>query len=247
MPKVIAVIPARYASTRLEGKPLADICGQSMIERVYERAIAARSVNSVLVATDDRRICDAVARFGGNAVMTSASHSSGTDRIAEAVSGMEADIIVNVQGDEPLLAPEAIDAAVAPLLADAHLQLATLKTLITGEEDYHNPNVVKVTTDKDGFALYFSRSAIPYVRAGFGRGGRVYKHIGLYVYRRSFLSTFSKLPPSMLEEAESLEQLRAVENGFRIKVVETSYNPISVDTPEDLERVRGIVKAGGLD
>ncbi|MBI5886741.1 MAG: 3-deoxy-manno-octulosonate cytidylyltransferase [Deltaproteobacteria bacterium] len=247
MPKVIAVIPARYASTRLAGKPLADICGQPMIERVYERAIAARSVNTVVVATDDRRICDAVLRFGGNAVMTSVSHSSGTDRIAEAVSGTDADIIVNIQGDEPLLAPEAIDAAVAPLIEDAHLQLATLKTLITDEEDYHNPNVVKVTTDTNGFALYFSRSPIPYVRAGFGSGARVYKHIGLYVYRRAFLPIFSKLPPSMLEAAESLEQLRAIENGFRIKVVETSYNPISVDTPEDLERVRAIVKGLGLD
>lgn len=218
-----------------------------MIERVYERAVAARSVNAVIVATDDRRIVDAVTRFGGNAVMTSASHCSGTDRIAEAIKGMDADIIVNVQGDEPLLAPQAIDAAVAPLIEHEELQLATLKTLITDIEDYNNPNVVKVTVDKDGFALYFSRSAIPYARAGFGRGGRVYKHIGLYVYRRAFLFKFSKLPPSMLEETESLEQLRALENGFKIKVVETSYNPVSVDTQVDLERVRTIVKGLGLD
>lgn len=239
---VIVVIPARFASTRLEGKPLADICGMTMIRRVYERAVAARLVDGAVVATDDKRIFDEVRGFGGCAVMTSALHRSGTDRIAEAVTGIDADVIVNVQGDEPLLAPEAIDEAVAPLLADPRIQISTLKTLIADEDDYANPNVVKVVTDRLGFALYFSRSPIPYARAGFDTAeGRVYKHIGLYVYRRDVLFTFSKLPPGMLEETESLEQLRALENGFKIQVVETSYNPVSVDTAEDLDRVRLIV------
>ncbi|MBI5561628.1 MAG: 3-deoxy-manno-octulosonate cytidylyltransferase [Deltaproteobacteria bacterium] len=243
--RVIAVIPARFASTRLAGKPLAEICGKTMIRRVWERAALARLVSEAVVATDDERIYGAVAAFGGRAVMTSASHCSGADRIAEAVSGMDADIIVNVQGDEPMIDPRAIDAAVEPLIAEPEIQLSTLKTRISAEDEYRNPNCVKVVTDKDGWALYFSRSPIPYAKA-FAPGVKagVFKHIGLYVYRRAFLDAFSRLPPSALEEAEGLEQLRALENGFRIKVVETSYNPVSVDTPEDLERVRRIIGAG---
>lgn len=243
--KVVSIIPARWGSTRFEGKPMADINGKPMIQRVCERAKAARLINGVTVATDDERIFKAVTSFGGAAVMTSAKHASGTDRIAEAIKNIDADIVVNVQGDEPLIEPSAIDAAVAPMIEDLSLQVCTLKTIIIDEHEYRDPNVVKVVTDKDGFALYFSRSPVPFARRPF-QEIRAYKHIGLYVYRREFLSRFASMKPTGLEIAESLEQLRALENGVKIKVVETAYNPISVDTPEDLERVRGIFKAKGV-
>ncbi|MBI5643870.1 MAG: 3-deoxy-manno-octulosonate cytidylyltransferase [Deltaproteobacteria bacterium] len=240
---VAAFIPARYGSTRLNGKPLADIGGKPMIQWVYERAKESRLVSEVTVATDDARIAEAVKSFGGKVAMTSPLHKSGTDRIAEAASGTAAGIIVNLQGDEPLLEPGLIDLAIRPMLDDPSLSLCTLKTRITEEEEYHNPNAVKVVTDKDGFALYFSRSPLPYSKASFKElSTPPYKHIGLYVYRKDFLLKFSGLRPTPLEEAESLEQLRALENGFRIKVVETGYNPVSVDTPEDLERVRSIIR-----
>lgn len=242
--KVVAIIPARYASTRLEGKPLADIGGKPMIQRVYEQAAKARLVSAVAVATDDERIYKAVLSFGGTAVMTSVAHRSGTDRVSEAASilGKTADVIVNVQGDEPLIEPTAIDAAIAPMLTDDGLQVCTLKTRILSQEDYLNPNVVKVVTDSGGYALYFSRSPVPYARKPFDDARHIlYKHIGLYVYRWDFLERFHSMKPSPLEEAESLEQLRALENGIRIKVVETEYNPVSVDTPEDLEVVRSML------
>lgn len=241
--KAVAVIPARYASTRLNGKPLADICGKPMIERVYAVAKAARLLNDVIVATDDVRILKAVVAFGGKAVMTSVDHASGTDRIAEAIKEVEADIVVNLQGDEPTIEPEAIDAAIRPLLDDPAIDVATLKTEITVESEYLDPNVVKVVTDNDGFALCFSRSPLPYYRDGFKKKTiSPYKHIGLYVYRRAFLIEFAALPPSALELSERLEQMRALENGARIRVVETGANPVSVDTPEDLEKVRRIIK-----
>lgn len=236
--KVAAFIPARFNSTRLPGKPLADISGKPMIQRVYERAKAASLVEQVIVATDDERVFGAVKAFGGRAVMTSPDHASGTDRIAEAAKAVKASIIVNVQGDEPLIEPDMIDSAVRPLLDDERLKISTLKTKITSEHEYNDPNAVKVVTDKDGFALYFSRSPLPYYRAFFGEAGAPYKHIGLYVYRAAFLEKFSKLEATPLERAERLEQLRALENGFKIKVVETPFNPVSVDTAEDLERVR---------
>lgn len=245
--KIAAFIPARYSSTRLEGKPLALIAGKPMVQWVYERARAAKLPADVSVATDDERIFRAVESFGGRVVMTSSAHRSGTDRIAEAAAGTDADIIVNVQGDEPLLEPELIDAAVKPMLDDPGLQLSTLKTRITHAEEYHNPNAVKVVTDRDGFALYFSRSPLPYAKTPFDdMPAPAYKHIGLYVYRKGFLLKFSKLKPTPLEESESLEQLRALENGYRIKVVEVSYNPVSVDTLEDLEKVRGIMEGRGF-
>lgn len=244
---VVAFIPARFASTRLAGKPLADIGGKPMVQWVYERAKASRLIDDVTVATDDERIIRAVRSFGGKAVMTSPGHTSGTDRIAEAARGGEGDIVVNLQGDEPLLEPDMIDSAVRPMLSDPNLLLCTIKTRITDEEEYHNPNVVKVVTDRDGYALYFSRSPIPYSKKPFNEMvGAPFKHIGLYVYRRDFLAMFSGLKPTGLEMAEGLEQLRAIESGYRIKVVETSYNPVSVDTPEDLERVRTLVSAGGI-
>src|SRR3989338_235329 len=247
---VIAIIPARYGSTRLDGKPLLDIGGKPMVQWVYERAKKAKLVRDVLVATDDKRVMSAVERFGGKAVMTSSSHRSGTDRIAEAAGSLNADVIVNVQGDEPLIEPEMIDEAIKPLLAESSLLISTLKTRIANEEELKDHNVVKVVTDREGFAIYFSRLPIPYVRDSSEFGVRsselkatYYKHIGLYVYRKDFLLKFAKMKPTPLEDAEKLEQLRVLENGYKIKVVQTKYNSVGVDTKEDLERVREIVSS----
>ncbi|MFQ5329109.1 MAG: 3-deoxy-manno-octulosonate cytidylyltransferase [Thermodesulfobacteriota bacterium] len=242
---VCAIIPARYASIRLKGKPLADIAGKPMIEWVYRAVERAKSIDEVMVAADDDRVVNAVTGFGGRVVLTSTAHPSGTDRVAEAARGVEHEIIVNIQGDEPLLEPEAIDEAVAPLLADEDVIMATLKRRIENRNDLENPNVVKVVTDRDGFALYFSRHPIPYVR-GHGDDGNAtprthYKHIGLYAYRSKFLFSFAAMQPTPLEEAERLEQLRALENGYRIMVVETTCDSVAVDTEADLQRVRDIV------
>lgn len=252
---VIAIIPARYGSTRLNGKPLLDIAGKPMIQWVYERAKKASFINDVIAATDDKRVFDAVRYFGGKVVMTSPEHSSGTDRLAEAAGGLNADIIVNVQGDEPLIEPAMIDDTIRPLLDDPAIYISTLKTKIKDEKEISNSNVVKVVTDKNGFALYFSRLAIPYVRQEGQEGKRQepsafsrqpsafhYKHIGLYVYRKDFLLKFAGMKPTPLEEAEKLEQLRVLENGYKIKVVETKYNSIGVDREEDLEKVRRMVE-----
>ena len=243
---VEAFIPARYAATRLPGKPLVDICGRTMVEWVYERASKASLVNHATVATDDERIAEAVRAFGGRVVMTSVECCSGTDRIAEAVAAMgdEApEIIVNVQGDEPFISPDMIDQAVRPLIDDPGLSYSTLKTKITDEAEYNDPHAVKVVTDSDGFALYFSRSPIPADGAEKGAFDGAFKHIGLYVYRRDFLLEFARMEPTFLEKRERLEQLRALENGIRIKVVETEFNPASVDTEEDLERVRQLASS----
>lgn len=236
--KVLCVIPARYASTRLPGKPLKDIAGKPMVVRVYERASKAERVSETLVATDDRRIYDAVLAHGGKAQMTRADHPTGTDRLAEvAALRPDADLIVNVQGDEPLIDPGLIDQLAACFEQDSELQMATVKTEITDEAEQKNPNNVKVVTDQDGYALYFSRSLLPYPRHD---GTPVYKHIGIYAYRRDFLLQYAKMPETPLEHAESLEQLRALENGYRIKVVETKSKFVGVDTEEDLEKVRRI-------
>ena len=241
--RVVAIIPARYESTRLPGKPLADLDGQPMIQRVYERAARARGVERVLVATDDARIRDAVQRFGGDVVMTEREHRTGTDRIAEVARALDAEVIVNVQGDLPLLDPAMVGAAVAPLLADGGLPMATISTPIRSREEFTNPNVVKVVTDRDGYALFFSRSPLPHHRDGAPRGVLGHKHIGLYVYRRDFLLSFAQLAPTPLEQAEQLEQLRALEWGFRIKVTEVEAASIEVDTPRDLERARAQLAA----
>jgi 3-deoxy-manno-octulosonate cytidylyltransferase (CMP-KDO synthetase) len=239
---VLAIIPARYQSTRLPGKALLDINGRPMIEHVYRRARQARLVDGVVVATDDRRILSAVEAFGGAASMTSPAHPSATDRLAELVAATDCRLVVNVQGDEPLLDAAVIDATVSAMLQDAALDMATAARALRPEE-LTNPHVVKVVTDLNGFALYFSRSAIPFARdasaAGLGRA-----HIGLYVYRRDVLLRLAHLAPTPLERAESLEQLRALEHGMRIKVVETSYESVGVDTADDLERVRHLVKEG---
>ena len=211
-----------------------------MIEHVYQRAAAASSVSRVIVATDDRRIFDAVRGFGGDVVMTAASHQSGTDRLAEAAAGIACDVVVNVQGDEPVLAPETIDAAVAPLVADPALEMSTLRRAITDPAELQNPNVTKVVVDRDGFAMYFSRAAIPYTRAG-QPAAPAWAHIGLYVYRRDTLLRLAALPQTAMERGEALEQLRALEYGIRIKAIETTHETIGVDTGEDLERVRALL------
>jgi 3-deoxy-manno-octulosonate cytidylyltransferase (CMP-KDO synthetase) len=233
----IAVIPARFHSTRLPGKALADIGGRPMIEHVYTRAAAARSIGSVVVATDDPRVFDAVRAFGGDARMTAPTHQSGTDRIAEVARELSCAVVVNVQGDEPLIQPAMIDEAVAPLLADPAREMSTLRRRIDDPADFDDPNVVKVVVDRRGDALYFSRAAIPYVRAGCPPA-RAWRHVGLYVYRRDVLLRLAGLPPTDLEQSEALEQLRALEHGIRIHVIETSFESIGVDTPADLERVR---------
>ncbi len=243
--KVVCVIPARYHSTRLPGKPLAVIAGKPMVQRVYERASLARRPDQVLVATDHELVYKAVTAFGGQAVMTSPDHPTGTDRLAEVATRLDADVIINVQGDEPLIAPEIIDELAAAFHEDDGLVMATLATPLTAEEQ-QAPSAVKVVTDLAGYALYFSRSLIPYPRNQ-AEGLTHYKHIGIYAYRRDFLLRYAALPPTPLEKAESLEQLRALEHGYRIKVLKTAFQSIGVDTPEDLERINAIfTQQGGL-
>ena len=225
---VLAVIPARFQSTRLPGKILADIAGRPMIEHVYRRAEAASRVHAVIVATDDERIAGAVRGFGGAAVMTSPDHVSGTDRIAEAISSLSCGIVVNVQGDEPLIEPKDIDAAIAPLLEDASIGMSTISRPFAGPGEFQSKSVVKVVTNDCGDALYFSRAPLEGAAA----------HVGLYVYRREMLLKLASAPANRLELAESLEQLRALALGIRIRVVPTAHVHAGVDTPDDLERVR---------
>ena len=242
--RTLCVIPARYASTRLPGKPLADICGKPMICRVWERARRAEKPERVIVATDDQRIYDAVRKDGGEAMLTRADHPTGTDRLAEVAQAHAAvDLIVNVQGDEPLIEPSVIDELIALFEADESLQMATVMTRMEDEEEQKNPNNVKVVVDKLGYALYFSRSLLPYPRAA---AAPVYKHIGIYAYRRDFLLHYARLAPTPLEKAESLEQLRALENGYGIRVLETASRFIGVDTPEDLALVNRLYREQGL-
>ena len=217
-----------------------------MIEHVYRRAAAAPSIGAVVVATDDDRVRAAVEAFGGLVRLTSASHQSGTDRLAEVAADLPCDLVVNVQGDEPLVEPSMIEQALAPFGSDPALVMTTLCCRIADPADLLDPNVVKVVTDREGYALYFSRAPIPFTRNGTAlpaASHAVSKHIGLYVYRRTFLLALARLEPTPLEQAEALEQLRALEHGFRIKTIETSHDPIGVDTPEDLERVRRIAAA----
>lgn len=234
--KATVIIPARMSATRFPGKPLTDICGKPMIQWVYERASQAKSVTRVLVATCDQEIMDAVSAFGGEAVMTSDTHRSGTDRLAEAAANLDADIIVNVQGDEPLIDPGAIDAAIEPFVGDSQLKMVSLMVPIDSESA-KDPNLVKVVVTLDNYALYFSRSPIPYERRPMTQRS-IYGHVGLYAYTREFLLQFASLQPTPLEMAESLEQLRALEHGYRIKMVEIADRPFGVDTLEDLERAK---------
>lgn len=232
---VVAIVPARYFSSRLPGKPLAEIHGHPMIEHVYRRAARA-AVDAVIVATDDERIVTAVEGFGGIACLTRADHPSGTDRLAELAAQLPGDVFVNVQGDEPFIDPAAIDALVAPLILDRGEQMTTLCRPLSAEDDVTSPHLVKVVRDRRGRALYFSRAPIPYARTGDGAEPAV--HIGVYAYRRSTLLALAALPPTPLERRESLEQLRALEHGIPIRVLETTYRSLSVDTPDDLAHAR---------
>lgn len=241
--QALGVIPARYGSTRLEGKPLVDIIGKPMIQHVYENVTRSSILDDVIVATDDSKIKKVVEGFGGKAVLTSPDYTTGTDRVAEIARNLDVQVVVNIQGDEPFINPEMINEVAEPLLRDKNILMGTLMHEIKNEGDLSNPNVVKVVTDKSGFALYFSRSLIPYPRRS--EGHRAFEHIGIYSYQKDFLLKFAELKPTPLETSESLEQLRALENGYRIKVVLTKqkYIALSVDTPEDLEKARVFVKS----
>jgi 3-deoxy-manno-octulosonate cytidylyltransferase (CMP-KDO synthetase) len=240
--RIVGVIPARFKSTRLNGKPLMDILGKPMIQHVYERARSAECIQDILVATDDARIQQTVERFGGKAVMTSPAHASGTDRVGEVVQNLDVDVVVNIQGDEPLIDPILINECVQALKMDPLVPVATVMRAIQTESDNGEPAVVKVVRDLDGRALYFSRSQIPFPRIR-PEGFKLYEHIGLYAYTKDCLLRLTKLPPSPLEIIEGLEQLRALENGIPIRVVETRCTCpyLSVDTPQDLERARRIM------
>jgi 3-deoxy-manno-octulosonate cytidylyltransferase (CMP-KDO synthetase) len=235
--RILGVIPARFASSRYPGKALATLAGKPMIEHVWERANMSRYLSDVLVATDDDRIANAVHKFGGRVRMTRADHPTGTDRLAEIASSEDAVLYVNIQGDEPLIDPEAIDAAILTVHGDDAVDMGTLKKQIADPTDIVNTNVVKVVTNLLGDAIYFSRCPIPYERDGQTGVPVYFKHIGLYVYRREFLLRYPDLAVGPLEQAERLEQLRALENGYRIRVAATDYESLGVDTPEDLERV----------
>jgi 3-deoxy-manno-octulosonate cytidylyltransferase (CMP-KDO synthetase) len=242
--KILGVIPARFASSRFPGKVLAQISSKPMLQHVYERASLARYVGSTIIATDDRRVYEAARSFGARVTMTRPDHPSGTDRVAEVASAHDAEIVVNIQGDEPLIDPDAIDAALLPLVHDAGIVMGTLKKRIEDPSEITNPNVVKVVTGRSGDAIYFSRCPIPYTRdTQDGSPVPHYKHIGLYVYRRDFLLSYPALPVGPLEEAERLEQLRALENGYPVRVIETEYESLGVDTPEDLRRVSTLFEA----
>lgn len=249
-PRAVAIIPARWASTRFPGKPLAQIRNKPMIQWVVEQARKAKRISEVIVAADDTRILEAVAGFGGKAVMTSSRHATGSDRIAEVASGLKCDIVVNVQGDEPLIPPQNIDQVVDSLGKDPSLTVATLMMPVDDPDEISDPNVVKVITDQKGRALYFSRSPIPFHRDDWASGSpediskskdagknRVFKHIGLYAYTRSFLLEFAQMKPTPLEQLEQLEQLRILEHGFPIQVDITERKSMGVDHIDDLARV----------
>lgn len=244
---VIGVIPARFQSVRLEGKPLALIAGRPMIQHVYERAALSSLLTDLLVATDDARIFDAVSAFGGKAVMTSSAHRSGTDRVAEATAELAADVVVNIQGDEPFISPRVIDQLVEPFHSEPGVEMSTLMRAIDNDRDLHDPNVVKVVADRAGFALYFSRSLIPYPRNP-TPDHTAFEHIGLYAYTKAFLTEYSQMEPTPLERIEGLEQLRVLENGRRIRVVETrDHLGLSVDTPQDLARAEEFLAESGAN
>jgi len=254
--KTIGVIPARWKASRFEGKILAEINGKPMIQHVWERAKEAKVLDDLIIATDSEQVISIVKGFGGKVVYTSKDQPSGSDRIAEVVNPIDVEIIVNIQGDEPLIHHSMIDSLATALLEDKSIPMATLVKRIEKKEDFFNPNVVKVVIDKDGNALYFSRSPVPYLRSlepaqhsvldvasWFSHHSydpesvRYYKHIGIYAYTKDFLFTYTNLPKSMLENSEKLEQLRALENGYKIRTIETQYDTIGVDTLEDLKKV----------
>ena len=251
VPLVIGVIPARYASSRFPGKPLVDLCGKIMIQRVYERASQSKILSRLLVATDDQRIFDAVSAFGGDVVMTPDGIASGTDRIAHVARNLEADILVNIQGDEPLLEPEEVDLVARLLVDDPDAPMGTLVKKISRLEELESPHTAKVILDDRKFAIYFSRNPIPHMRdeperSQWFKKAAYYKQVGIYSYRRPFLLEYATWPPSFLEGIEKLEQLRAVERGIKIKIGETACEPVCVETPEDAEFVRQLLRRCGL-
>lgn len=251
IPKIIGIIPARFASTRFPGKPLVDIAGKSMIQRVYEQASKAESLTKVVVATDDERIAEEVKKFGGDFVFTAPTHQSGTDRCAEVIEQMpDFDIVINIQGDEPFIEPAQID-LLASCFIEKKVQLATLIKSIESQESIYNPNSPKVVIDVNGRAIYFSRSPIPFIRNSepglWAEKHHFYKHIGIYGYRTDALKAITKLSPSSLEIAESLEQLRWIENGFYIQTKITNSETIAIDTPEDLVKLNKLLDALKLE
>ena len=244
-PKIIAVIPARYASTRLPGKILKDICGKSMIQHVYERVSDVKLIQQIIIATDDKRILQAAQKFGANVEMSPKNCKSGTDRIALVVKRMpdirEDDIIINVQGDEPLVNPKAIEKLIKTISCDSHIVMSSLMTKISDIDELMSSDIVKVVVDKDNFALYFSRSPVPFSRDK-GKTDIFYKHLGIYAFRKHFLLKYAKMPQAHLEKIEKLEQLRALEHGYRIKMAETEFDSISIDTPVDLEKILSLLR-----
>jgi 3-deoxy-manno-octulosonate cytidylyltransferase (CMP-KDO synthetase) len=242
-PQIVVVIPARYRSTRLPGKPLLHLAGKPMVQHVYERVKRAQAIHRVLVATDDQRIFDAVRAFGGEAKMTRSDHRTGTERIAEVAAHEPGDVFVNVQGDEPLIDPVSIDTAVAALLEEPPAQVATLATPIRHAPDIMDPNIVKAVLDFDSHALYFSRAPVPWVRDTQQKiHVKYWKHLGLYVFQRDALLEYPTLPQGELEKIEQLEQLRWLENGWKIRVAEVQQDAVSVDVPEDLMRVEKLLQ-----
>lgn len=250
--RIVAVIPARWQSTRLKGKVLADINGKPMVQHVWEKVKKAHEIDDVIIAVDKEKVLKTVEGFGAKAVFTSPEQPSGTDRMAEVANGIDADVFINIQADEPMVHPLMVDELAQVFEYDKNIQMATLVKRIHKKEEITDPNVVKCVIDRKGFALYFSRSPIPYIAGSGSRNlahkdspedvsGRYFKHIGIYAYTKDFLFTFTNLPASTLEEEEKLEQLRVLEHGYKIKTVETRYDTISVDTEEDLERVREIL------
>ncbi len=242
---VIGVIPARYSATRFHGKLLADLCGKPVIQHTWENAKKSKSIEDLIIATDDKRIFNAAKGFGAKVVYTSKAHKSGSDRLTEVTSSIDTKVVVNIQADEPLIRPAMMDDVVSPLLKSKDIEMTTLCRKIRKEHELFDTNIVKVVMDRRGFALYFSRATIPYKPRSITNGQRLtnhYKHIGLYAYTKDFLFTFKSLPQSRLERIEKLEQLRVIENGYRIKVVETRFDTIGIDTPGDLLKATELIK-----
>lgn len=242
---IIGVIPARYASSRFEGKVLADILGKPMLQHVWERAKQSLVLNDLIIACDDSRVAEAAKGFGAKTVLTSRDHASGTDRIIEIINPIDVKVVINIQADEPLVNPMMIDSLAQTLLDKPEIQMATVMKEIEDIKELRDPNVVKVVVDRNNFALYFSRAPIPHrAHNSEVKAPKFYKHIGLYGYTKDFLFTYKNLPVSDLEKIECLEQLRVLEEGFRIKLIETKHETIGVDTPEDLEKVKAFLKKG---
>lgn len=242
MMEAIGVIPARYGATRFEGKLLKDLCGKPVIQHVYERARRARMLDDLIVAADDDRIIEAVEGFGGKAVFTSKSHATGTDRLTEIVNDIDVRVVVNIQGDEPLIDPLVIDELARTMADDRALVMATVVKKSRSPQEFASRDTVKAIVNERGEALYFTRSSVPTLLDPAAPDAFFYKHVGLYAYTKDFLFTFKKLPPSYLERHERLEQLRALEHGYRIQTIETRSETVGVDTPEDLERARTLLR-----